>query len=537
MQLELNTMIERLGKEKNIDKQLVIGVLREALLTAAKKYYGDCIFETKFNEEIEELELFRYRIVVEDELEKSNIREIKLSEALKMDDSLQLGDEVGEPLSTEQLGRIAVQAAKHVIVQKVAEAEKDRLIKDYRDKKGQILTGIVRRFDKQDLIVDLGAQDAVLPFREQIPMEKFKLKDKIRCFLLDVKKSAKGPQIILSRSNPEMLIRLFEEEVTEITDGTVVIQSAARDPGSRSKIAVFSNEPSVDPVGACVGMKGSRVQAVVQELRGEKIDIIPYDRDPARFVCNALAPADVSKVIVNERLRMMEVVVPDEHLSLAIGKRGQNVRLAAQLTGWKVDIRSETKMKELVSEFKSVIAQIPSLGEMRAEILVNEGYKEPSDISKMEPKHLSKLLRLTMEEAATVIQGAEDLAQRLNAEKASLSEDDDDLALVLDSGLPSEGESEIAAEETISSIVASQKRASQLDPEKVDSKLVETPVLRYWMKLRGVGENTAAVLHAAGFQTYASLRDAGKEEIAVRTGLPYKLAERLYAETTKNSFE
>ena len=205
--------------------------------------------------------------------------------------------------------------------------------------------------------------------------------------------------------------------MTEISEGIVVIQSAARDPGSRSKVAVYSTEQSVDPVGACVGVKGSRVQMVVQELRGEKIDIIPFDRDPARFVCNALAPAEVSKVIVNERVHTMEVVVPDDHLSLAIGRRGQNVRLAAQLTGWKVDIRSESKMRELVQEYKTVLAQIPTLGEMRAEILVNEGYKDPTDIARMESKALSKLLRLTPEESDQIISGAKDLADKLSESK------------------------------------------------------------------------------------------------------------------------
>jgi N utilization substance protein A len=327
-----------------------------------------------------------------------------------MDESLQIGDEVGEALPTDQLGRIAAQAAKQVIVQKMQEAEKEKIVRDFRDRKAQLVTGQVKRYDKQDLIIDLGSCEGVLPMREQIPNEKFKLRDKITCYVLDVKKSTRGPQVILSRAHPEMLVRLFEQEVTEIAEGIVIIQSAARDPGSRSKIAVYSTEQSVDPVGACVGVKGSRVQMVVQELRGEKIDIIPFDRDPARFVCNALAPAEVSKVIVNERVHTMEVIVPDDHLSLAIGRRGQNVRLAAQLTGWKVDIRSETKMRDLVQEYKAVLSQIPTLGEMRAEILVNEGYKDPTDVSRLDAKTLSKLLRLSPEESETVIAGAKELA-------------------------------------------------------------------------------------------------------------------------------
>lgn len=532
MQIDLKRVIEAVGKEKNVDRQLLLGALKEALLTAARKFFGDCLFEAKFNEETEEIELWRYRVVVEDAAFSNALREITNTDALQMDESLQLGDEVGESLPTEQLGRIAAQAAKQVIVQKMIEAEKERVIKDFRDRKHQLVTGQVRRFDKSDLIIDVGTCEGVLPVREQIPGEKYKLRDKITCYLLDVKKSTRGPQIILSRAHPEMLVRLFEQEVAEIAEGIVVIQSAARDPGSRSKIAVYSNEPSVDPVGACVGVKGARVQAIVQELRGEKIDIIPYDRDPARFVCNALAPAEVSKVIVNERLRMMEVVVPDDHLSLAIGKRGQNVRLGAQLTGWKVDIRSEAKMRELVQEYKAVLSQIPALGEMRAEILVNEGYKDPADVARMDPKTLVKLLRLAPEEADQVIAGATELAakhaKKLEAE-AEAEEEFDPFELA--TPLPEvEGAQE---EEALQDLVAKVRPTPLIDPDKVDPKGVPSTVLHYWMKLRGVGESTAAVLHTAGFSDYAALANTNPDDIAYRTGLPYKFSGKLHAETTK----
>lgn len=539
MQLELKKVIETVGKEKNIDKQLLLGALKEALLTAAKKFFGDCLFEAKFNEDTEEIELWRYRVVVPDEEFENPLRQIPVSEALRMDESLELGDEVGEGLPTEQLGRIAAQAAKQVIVQKMIEAEKEKVLKDFRDRKQQLVTGQVRRFDKADLIVDLGTCEGVLPVREQIPGEKYKIRDKISCYLLDVKKSTRGPQIVLSRAHPEMLVRLFEQEVAEIAEGIVVIQSAARDPGSRSKIAVYSNEPSVDPVGACVGVKGARVQAIVQELRGEKIDIIPYDRDPARFVCNALAPAEVSKVIVNERLRIMEVVVPDDHLSLAIGKRGQNVRLAAQLTGWKVDIRSETKMRELVQEYKSVLSQIPILGEMRAEILVNEGYKDPADVARMDPKTLVKLLRLTPEEAEQVIQGATDLSNKNKPGAAADEEGDNELdPFVLATGIGAPGADEEAphrdAEEAaLEGLVAKARPLPLLDPDKVDPKAVPTDRLSYWMKLRGVGESTAAVLHTAGFSDYEALASSNPDDIAHRTGLPHKLSGKIHAETAK----
>lgn len=530
MQIDLKRVIEAVGKEKNVDRDLLLSALKEAILTAAKKHFGDCVFEAKFNEETEEIELYRYRVVVAAELFTNPLREISMADAVSMDESLQLGDEVGESLPTDQLGRIAAQASKQVIVQKMMEAEKEKVIKDFRDKKHQLVTGQVRRFDKADLIIDLGTSEGVLPIREQIPGEKYKIRDKISCYLLDVKKSTRGPQIVLSRAHPEMLVRLFEQEVAEIAEGTVVIQSAARDPGSRSKIAVFSNEPSVDPVGACVGMKGARVQSIVQELRGEKVDIIPYDRDPARFVCNALAPAEVSKVIVNERLRVMEVVVPDDFLSLAIGKRGQNVRLAAQLTGWKVDIRSESKMRELVQEYKTVLAQISTLGEMRAEILVNEGYKDPADVARMDAKTLVKILRLTPEEAEQVLAGASELAAKSARKTDDDADNEFDFALATESDA---AEMENKEENALHNLVAKTRPAPQLDPDKIDPRAVPNERLSYWMKLRGVGESTAAVIHTAGFSDYAALASASPDDIAVRTGLPYKFSGKLHAETSK----
>jgi len=528
MQIDLKKVIEAVGKEKNLDRDLLIQALSEAILSAAKKFYGDCLFEAKYNDETEELELVRYKVVAADEDFRDPLKEIKQSDAVAMDPTLRVGDEVGEPLATDELGRIAAQAAKQVIVQKMHEAEKDKVVADFKDRKGQLITGFVRRFDKSDVIIDLGSCEGVLPTREQIPGEKFKIKDKVTSYLLDVRRSTRGPQLILSRAHPEVLIRLFEQEVAEIAEGIVVVQSAARDPGSRSKIAVYSTEPSVDPVGACVGIKGSRVQAIVQELRGEKIDIIPYERDPARFVCNALAPADVSKVVVNERLRTMEVVVPDDNLSLAIGKRGQNVRLAAQLCGWKVDIRSESRMRELVQEHKAVLARIPALGEMRAEILVNEGYKDPADIARMESKALSKLLRLEEEEAQQVLAGAAALAEDLEKNKSLLDEVSE-----FEPGLGAFDLDQSTEDQGIDLIVAQSKAQALLDPEKVSIDAAPRETRRYWMKLRGVGEQTAAILHAGGFTDFASLATTTADDIAHRTGLPLKLSGKLHAETSK----
>jgi len=531
MQFDLKRAVEAVGKEKNIDKELLISALKDAVLAAARKHFGDCIFEVRFNDETEEIELIRYRVVVANEALSNPHKEISLQDAIEMDESLQVGDEVGEQLPTEDLGRIAAQSAKQAVVQRVMEVEKDKIIQEFKEKKNQIIIGQVRRFDRSDIIVDLGSTEAVLPIREQIPNEKFKLRDRISALIVDVKKSIRGSHVILSRTHPEFLIRLFEQEVSEISEGLVMIQSAARDPGSRSKISVYTVEPSIDPVGACVGLKGARVQSIVQELHGEKIDIIPYDRDPARFVCNALAPSEPSKVIVNERLHIMEVVVPDDHLSLAIGKRGQNVRLAAQLSGWKVDIRSESKMKELSQEYKDLLSKITSLGEMRAEILVNEGYRDPADVARIDPRTLVNLLRLTPEEAEEVVSSAANLSEEI--EQKSQTADDEYLDGLQLEAHHSASDTVQAVEAEIDEIVAKARPQPLLDPDKVDSKLVPRETLKEWMRLRGVAEHIAAVIHVAGFSNFSELARSNPEEIAYKTGLPLKLSGKIYAETAK----
>ena len=250
-------------------------------------------------------------------------------------------------LDTSGFGRILAQTAKQVIIQMIREAERDNVYEEYKDRKGEIVNGIVRRFEKGAIIVDLGRAEAMLPLREQVPRETYRPNDRVRAYVIDVNKASKGAQIVLSRTCLEMLTKLFEQEVPEMYEGIVTIQAAAREPGGRSKVAVVSRDSDVDPVGACVGMKGSRVQAVVQELRGERIDIVPWSPDPARYVCASLSPAQVSKVIIDEGAKSMDVIVPDDQLSLAIGRKGQNVRLAVQLTGWRIDIKSESKMREL----------------------------------------------------------------------------------------------------------------------------------------------------------------------------------------------
>lgn len=343
--ISLKHAIEQIVKEKGIDRQVVLEAMEQAVLTAAnKKYRNTRDLEARYNFDTGEVELFEFVTVV-DEVEDS-YKEISLEEAREIDPEVEVGDSLGEKLDASGFTRIAAQTAKQVIIQKVREAERETIFNEYSDRQWEIITGMVRRFEKGDLLIDLGRAEAVLPSKEQMPREVYRPGDRIRAIITDIRVTPKGPQIILSRTHPSMLAKLFEAEVPEVAEGIVEINAIVRDPGSRAKLAVSSNDPDVDPVGACVGMRGSRVQNVVSELRGEKIDIIPWSEDIARFACNSLSPAQVSKVFVDEENRNLEVVVADDQLSLAIGKRGQNVSLAARLTGCRIDIKSEAKAAE-----------------------------------------------------------------------------------------------------------------------------------------------------------------------------------------------
>lgn len=343
--ISIKHAIEQIVKEKGIDRQVVLEAMEQAVLTAAnKKYRNTRDLEARYNQDSGEVELFEFVTVV-DEVQDS-YKEIGLDEAREIDPDVEIGDSLGEKLDASGFSRIAAQTAKQVIIQKVREAERETIFNEYSDRQWEIITGMVRRFEKGDLLVDLGRAEAVLPSKEQMPREVYRPGDRIRAIITEIRMTTKGPQIILSRTHPSMLAKLFEAEVPEIAEGIVEINAIVRDSGSRAKIAVSSNDSDVDPVGACVGMRGARVQNVVSELRGEKIDIIPWSEDIARFACNALSPAQVSKVFVDEENRTLEVVVADDQLSLAIGKRGQNVSLAARLTGCRIDIKSESKAAE-----------------------------------------------------------------------------------------------------------------------------------------------------------------------------------------------
>jgi len=360
----LQQTIEALAKEKGIEPETVISAIEEAVATASRKYYktGENL-KTRFNTETGQVDLFALKTVVEEVTNSAT--EISIEEARDMyrplygdevANSIELGDEMEFPKPTEVLGRIAAQTAKQVIFQKVREAERENIFAEYNQRIGEVVNGTIKRFENGDIILEVGRIEAVLPRKEQSRAESYTPGDRVRTVIKGVNRSAKGPQIVLSRTDPALLIKLFEQEVPEIYDGTVMIRGAVREAGDRAKVAVYSRERDVDPVGACVGMKGTRVQSIIRELRGEKIDIVEWSEDPIAFVTNALSPAKVQRVsIVDDRERVMEVIVEDKQLSLAIGKKGQNVRLAAKLTGWRIDIKSEEeKRREVEAQFEGL---------------------------------------------------------------------------------------------------------------------------------------------------------------------------------------
>lgn len=372
---DLSRMIEAVSKEKSIDKQLVIDAVIQGMLVAARKKYGTYReIEAQYNEETGEVELFEFKEVVMPEEFIDEEIEIKLDEARELNPDIQVNDSIGIKLDATELGRIAAQTAKQIITQKVRDAEREIIYNEFESRKGEVASGIARRVERGMIVVDLGKTEAFIPLREQIPGEVYKPGDRVQGYLLDVRQTTRGPQIIMSRACEQYLIKLFEQEVPEIYDGIVQIVAAAREPGARAKIAVVSRDPSVDPVGACVGMKGSRVQQVVQELRGEKIDIINWDEDITRFACNALAPAEISRVFVDEANKEMEIVVPDTQLSLAIGRKGQNVRLASKITTWKLDILSESSASQKTADAIFNLLLIPGMSETMAQNVFQSGF-------------------------------------------------------------------------------------------------------------------------------------------------------------------
>ena len=390
--LELLQIADAVAREKSIDRGIVITAMEDAIQKAARSRYGS---ETEVRAEINpktgEMRLSRLLLVV-DTVENDSTQ-IALEDAKKRNPAAQVGDYIAEALPPLEYGRIAAQSAKQVIVQKVREAERDRQYQEYKDRIGDIVNGIVKRVEYGNVVVDLGRGEAIVRRDEMLPREVFRNGDRIRAYIYDVRREPRGPQIFLSRTHPQFMAKLFAQEVPEIYDGIVEVRAVARDPGSRAKIAVISRDSSVDPVGACVGMRGSRVQAVVNELQGEKIDIIPWTADPANFVVNALAPAEVAKVVLDEDRQRMQVVVPDQQLSLAIGRRGQNVRLASQLTGWDIDIVTEQEESEnRQAEFEkrtSLFVEALNVDEVVGQLLASEGFSSVEDLAVVDEKEIA----------------------------------------------------------------------------------------------------------------------------------------------------
>jgi N utilization substance protein A len=417
--LELLQIAEAVAREKSIDKQIVITAMEDAIQKAARSRYGS---ETEVRAEINpktgELRLSRLLLVV-DKVE-NEATQIGVDDARRRNPAAQVGDYIAEGLPPLEYGRIAAQSAKQVIVQKVRDAERDRQYQDYKDRIGEIVNGVVKRVEYGNVVADLGRGEAIVRRDELLPREVFRNGDRIRAYVYDVRREPRGPQIFLSRTHPQFMAKLFAQEVPEIYDGIVEIKAVARDPGSRAKIAVISRDSSVDPVGACVGMRGSRVQAVVNELQGEKIDIIPWSPDVATFVVNALAPAEVVKVVLDETRERIEVVVPDAQLSLAIGRRGQNVRLASQLTGWDIDIlteqeESERRQKEFAERNKAFMEAL-DIDEMAAQLLTSEGFASVEELAYVPTEELAAIEGFDTNTAGELQARARDYLARIEAE-------------------------------------------------------------------------------------------------------------------------
>jgi N utilization substance protein A len=508
----LGMIVDQVAQEKGIDKAVLVETMEAAILKAAQAVFGPTReLEARYNGDTGSIDLFQYMTVVEQVAEPE--REISADHARRHGLEAELGEELGfqvfwHPKDAERarqqdkefgavldmkqarsaFGRIAAQTAKQVLLQRVRDAERELIYNDFKDKKGQLIRGIIRRFERgHNVIVDLGRTEGVLPYKEQTPRETYRPGDRIVAYVKDIDREARGPIVILSRSAPQLVEKLFESEVPEIYEGIVRIVSVAREPGSRSKIAVTTRDGDVDPVGACVGIKGSRVQAVVQELRGEKIDIVPYDDDVARYIIAAIQPADVNKVIVDEADHRMELVVPDEKLSLAIGRKGQNVRLASQLTGWKLDIISDSKFRTMEEEALKAFREIDGVGEELARNMYRLGFRALEEVAEAAEEELVTV------EGVQGPQGASELKESARSAMERL-------------------------------------RLSRLE---VACTRAEPPTERELLQLvQGVGVRTLQFLEEGG---YRSMRDVVREDpdrLSIKTGLSNKKA-RAVQEATK----
>lgn len=414
----MKRIIDQICRDKGLDRAKLIITLEEAIKSAAKRKYGlSDNFEVNFNEDTGEIDVFRFKEVVNEVTVPET--QISLADAKKLDPESSLGEELGVKLEAANFGRIAAQSAKQVIIQRMKDAERDLIFDEYKDRVGEIVTGIIQRVDKGNIIINLGRSEALLPSSEQIPKETYYHRgERIRALIIDAKLVSRGPQIILSRTHPDFLSALFEAEVPEISEGIVKIVSVAREPGSRAKIAVTTSDPEIDPVGACVGLRGSRVQSVVQELKGEKIDIIPFNPNIGRFVASALAPAGVIRVVLDEDARSLEVVVPDDQLSLSIGRKGQNVRLASRLVGWRIDVKNESKYQRALKDSYQSLLRLPGVGEVTADLLFEAGYGSAKDLVEVDPEQLSMIEGLPLSKAKQIWEAAKEYVDNLAREDA-----------------------------------------------------------------------------------------------------------------------
>jgi len=476
MNLEMLQVADAVAREKSVERELVLEAMEQALKTAARRTYGGKHVEAEIDRETGEIRLYHVRTVVEEVEDEEN--ELTLEQAKEIDPAAEIGTELRESLPPIELGRIAAQTAKQVINQKIREAERERVIAEYEPRVGELITGIVKRVERGNVYVDLGRGEAVMYREDMLPRETFRQGDRVRAYLREVRNQPKGPLVFISRSDAGMVQRLFEQEVPEIQDGIVMIQAIARDPGLRSKIAVISSDPSVDPVGACVGMRGARVQAVVNELHGEKIDIIEWTEDPAAFVVNALAPAEVERVLVDEARNTIEVAVSEENLAIAIGRRGQNVRLASELSGWNIELMTTGEQREKrhveAEKASETFQQALDVDADFAAVLINEGYLSLEDLA-----------YCPVEELASVEGFDEELVQELQkrARNALL-----DTALAMEEG---------------------------------NGK--KTPL----MELEGMTEELAAQLVGRGIPTVEALADAAVDDIGEVEGVDREQIEAL----------
>ncbi len=415
MKLKLSFVLEQVSKEKNIDVSNLIKGIEEAVLNAAKKKYPDRELEAQYNEETGEVEVFEF-IEVVDKVEDS-YTQILLEEARKDDPDIEVGDYLGLKIDSEEFGRIAVQQAKSTIINKIREAEKEAIYNEYKGRIGELLIGFYQRSEHGNIIINLGKTEGIIPRSEQSPSDRFKQGERIKTVIIDVKRETKGPQIILSRTHPKLLIRLFELEVPEIYENLVEIKGASRDPGNRAKLAVYSKNVDIDPVGACVGVRGSRVNGIVRELGGERIDIVRWDPDPTKFVINALSPAQISKIILDEENRVMEIIVPNENLSLAIGKRGQNVKLAAKLTGFKIDIKSESQSEEEFEKVYNPLKERLQIDFLTMRILYDEGLRTLGELIETDADDIADILEIEVNKAYEIIDTAKEILKEQEERK------------------------------------------------------------------------------------------------------------------------